>query len=82
MGETANDDPSEDYCACCHNGGDLLCCDFCPKVFHLLCHVPVLHASPRSVTGTILLVYTPLSISITNITCSFQWHLAVWLMSG
>lgn len=35
-------DPSEDYCGVCHNGGDLLCCDSCPKVFHLQCHVPVI----------------------------------------
>ncbi|XP_060570139.1 E3 ubiquitin-protein ligase TRIM33-like isoform X2 [Ruditapes philippinarum] len=35
-------DPSEDYCAVCHNGGDLLCCDKCPKVFHLQCHVPAI----------------------------------------
>ena len=35
-------DRSEDYCAVCHNGGDLLCCDKCPKVFHLPCHIPAL----------------------------------------
>ncbi|XP_074660160.1 E3 ubiquitin-protein ligase TRIM33-like isoform X2 [Tubulanus polymorphus] len=42
----SNDDLSEDYCACCHNGGDLLCCDNCPKVFHLQCHVPALNTAP------------------------------------
>ena len=38
-------DPSEDYCAVCHNGGDLLCCDKCPKVFHLQCHVPAINTN-------------------------------------
>ena len=47
----APDDPSEDYCACCRNGGDLLCCDKCPKVYHLQCHVPVLSAQPRYAIG-------------------------------
>ncbi|XP_078424635.1 transcription intermediary factor 1-alpha-like isoform X2 [Cetorhinus maximus] len=36
------DDPNEDWCAVCQNGGDLLCCEKCPKVFHLVCHVPTL----------------------------------------
>ncbi|XP_057704744.1 tripartite motif-containing protein 66 isoform X2 [Corythoichthys intestinalis] len=33
---------SEDFCAVCLIGGDLLCCDHCPKVYHLSCHVPPL----------------------------------------
>ncbi|XP_034031333.1 transcription intermediary factor 1-alpha-like [Thalassophryne amazonica] len=37
---------SEDFCGVCLNGGDLLCCDRCPKVFHLLCHVPPLSRFP------------------------------------
>ncbi|XP_028810044.1 transcription intermediary factor 1-alpha [Denticeps clupeoides] len=40
------EDPNEDWCAVCQNGGELLCCDKCPKVFHLSCHVPSLHSSP------------------------------------
>ncbi|XP_072915085.1 transcription intermediary factor 1-alpha-like isoform X2 [Hemitrygon akajei] len=40
------DDPNEDWCAVCQNGGDLLCCEKCPKVFHLVCHVPTLLAFP------------------------------------
>lgn len=42
----ADEDPNEDWCAVCQNGGELLCCDKCPKVFHLSCHVPTLTASP------------------------------------
>ncbi|XP_015457870.2 transcription intermediary factor 1-alpha isoform X2 [Astyanax mexicanus] len=40
------EDPNEDWCAVCQNGGELLCCDKCPKVFHLGCHIPTLSASP------------------------------------
>lgn len=41
------EDPNEDWCAVCQNGGELLCCDKCPKVFHLTCHIPTLNESPR-----------------------------------
>ncbi|XP_054844896.1 transcription intermediary factor 1-alpha isoform X2 [Eublepharis macularius] len=41
-----DDDPNEDWCAVCQNGGELLCCDRCPKVFHLSCHVPTLRNFP------------------------------------
>ncbi|XP_030628991.1 transcription intermediary factor 1-alpha [Chanos chanos] len=41
-----DEDPNEDWCAVCQNGGELLCCDKCPKVFHLNCHIPTLTASP------------------------------------
>ncbi|CAK6954521.1 E3 ubiquitin-protein ligase TRIM33-like isoform X2 [Scomber scombrus] len=37
---------SEDFCAVCLNGGDLLCCDRCPKVYHVTCHVPPLISFP------------------------------------
>ncbi|KAK2539651.1 Trim24 [Columba guinea] len=40
------DDPNEDWCAVCQNGGELLCCEKCPKVFHLSCHVPSLRSFP------------------------------------
>lgn len=48
VGETRKeDDPNEDWCAVCQNGGELLCCEKCPKVFHLTCHVPTLTNFPR-----------------------------------
>ena len=28
---------SEDMCFVCGDGGDLLCCSYCPKVYHLAC---------------------------------------------
>ncbi|XP_046788911.1 E3 ubiquitin-protein ligase TRIM33 isoform X3 [Gallus gallus] len=45
-GTNKDDDPNEDWCAVCQNGGDLLCCEKCPKVFHLTCHVPTLLSFP------------------------------------
>lgn len=44
----AKDDPNEDWCAVCMDGGDaVLCCDKCPKVFHLYCHIPSLKSFPE-----------------------------------
>ncbi|XP_061669733.1 tripartite motif-containing protein 66 isoform X2 [Syngnathoides biaculeatus] len=37
---------SEDFCGVCLIGGDLLCCDGCPKVYHLSCHIPPLLSFP------------------------------------
>ncbi|XP_018424979.1 PREDICTED: E3 ubiquitin-protein ligase TRIM33 isoform X1 [Nanorana parkeri] len=45
-GTNKDEDPNEDWCAVCQNGGDLLCCETCPKVFHLTCHVPTLLSFP------------------------------------
>ncbi|XP_072282234.1 E3 ubiquitin-protein ligase TRIM33 isoform X2 [Pyxicephalus adspersus] len=45
-GTNKDEDPNEDWCAVCQNGGDLLCCEKCPKVFHLTCHVPTLLSFP------------------------------------
>ncbi|KAJ8252741.1 hypothetical protein COCON_G00220530 [Conger conger] len=50
QGEGASDGAvqmeNEDFCAVCLNGGDLLCCDRCPRVFHLACHIPGLLSFP------------------------------------
>lgn len=40
------EDNSDDWCAVCHDGGELLCCGSCPKVYHLHCHVPNLVSTP------------------------------------
>jgi len=36
-------DTSDDFCAVCRCGGELVCCDTCPRVFHVECHVPPLN---------------------------------------
>ncbi|KAG8438451.1 hypothetical protein GDO86_008942 [Hymenochirus boettgeri] len=44
--EDPNQIENEDFCAVCLNGGEMLCCDHCPKVYHLTCHVPALLSYP------------------------------------
>ncbi|XP_003747201.1 transcription intermediary factor 1-alpha [Galendromus occidentalis] len=39
-------DASDDWCAVCHDGGELLCCGLCPRVYHLHCHLPTLVSTP------------------------------------
>uniref|UniRef100_A0A336LHI4 CSON013686 protein n=1 Tax=Culicoides sonorensis TaxID=179676 RepID=A0A336LHI4_CULSO len=52
------DDPNEDWCAVCMDGGELMCCDKCPKVFHQSCHIPPISSLPdETETWQCLLCY-------------------------
>ena len=39
----------DDDCYICFNGGDLVCCDFCSKAFHMKCHIPPLPFIPDGI---------------------------------
>ena len=45
--EPAELDDADDLCTLCSNGGKLVCCDSCPRVFHTNCLKEVQHAVPQ-----------------------------------
>jgi len=42
-------DKNDDDCAVCHKGGNVLCCDGCPKVYHHRCLNPPMNAKDKLV---------------------------------
>jgi len=42
----AKDWEEGEFCAVCHNGGEFVGCDRCPRVYHLECYIPELTAEP------------------------------------
>ncbi|EHH16924.1 hypothetical protein EGK_13185 [Macaca mulatta] len=42
---------NEDECAVCRDGGELICCDGCPRAFHLACLSPPLREIPSKRHG-------------------------------
>ena len=40
----------ESLCHVCGEDGELICCDQCPKVYHLDCHEPPIRRLPRLVS--------------------------------
>ncbi|XP_046688247.1 E3 ubiquitin-protein ligase TRIM33 [Homalodisca vitripennis] len=66
--DSQKDDPNEDWCAVCLDGGEpVLCCDNCPKVFHLKCHIPSLSAFPGESETWQCLLCTSMSGVTSNI---------------
>ena len=68
------DGEHDDDCYICVNGGDLICCDFCEKVFHMACHIPPLPAMPsgiwkyvnQSTEPWFVILFMPFSVSFTK----------------
>nr|CAH7723758.1 unnamed protein product [Callosobruchus chinensis] len=56
LSEASKDDPNEDWCAVCMDGGELVCCDKCPKVFHQYCHIPNLSVEENDTWQCLLCV--------------------------
>ncbi|KAK2488857.1 hypothetical protein MC885_021586 [Smutsia gigantea] len=44
---------NEDECAVCRDGGELICCDGCPRAFHLACLSPPLREIPSCLQGRV-----------------------------
>ena len=47
QGDDEDDTDHESQCHVCGEDGELICCDQCPKVYHLDCHEPPIRRLPR-----------------------------------
>jgi hypothetical protein len=45
------DDGNVEYCEVCKLGGDVVCCDICPRVYHLDCINMTESDLPKGISG-------------------------------
>ena len=61
-----------DYCHTCRDGGELLCCDFCPLAYHLKCLIPPMNSIPNGDWLCPRCSADPLDGKIEKI-CTWRW---------
>ncbi|KAJ7194037.1 SNF2 family N-terminal domain-containing protein [Mycena pura] len=49
---------SEDYCIACRDGGELVLCGFCPRVFHAECHPTLAYMTAAQIQRTMMVACT------------------------
>ncbi len=47
LGDEESDEEHGEYCKVCKDGGELLCCDYCPGTYHMRCLKPELIGLPE-----------------------------------